>query len=1037
MRQWSRREALKLGVLASTAAIAPKWAAASTERNLALNRAAWASSSANFTNTGHMSTDGLATTMWESANANFQWIYVDLGAQCNLHSVMLRWGKNYALSYTVQVSEDQGPSPETGLVANWIDVNTSLDGKGGVEQIPLPAINARYVRLLLNSKAKAGGYELTGFEVYGTGGFEPVLAPLPPPTADGTIELSGGWKLVNETAISHKAAAVSTCGYDDSHWLIATVPGTILTSYVNLGAVPNPFYGDYIYQISEFFAHTNWWYRNELDLPASFGGKRAWLNFDGINYRAFAFVNGKQAGSLDGAFIRGHFDVTELVKPGKKNCIAVLIMPVPKPGQVMPKRLSGYQWPPNYPKNEPTILAADSWDWLPTIPDRDTGIWNRVFLSTSGDVTVENPFVITHFPDTQNLKRADVTLKVDLKNHSSQPYKGDLKVSIGKIQLTCPVSIEAGEAKAIKLDKSNFKQLSLENPKLWWPNGHGEQNLYDLTIEFRSHGKIIGVHKSRVGIREFTYKPKAGTQWNASKLLNGLDLKDLKEKAVKEPLTFFCNGKRIFIRGVNWGMDEGMLRCDRRGFEDRVKMEKEMNFNLIRNWGGNLDKPEFFEVCDEYGLLVWEEFGIANGLMPDDPGMWLVNARDRFVRRRNHACIVLWCSANETMPDDPVLTDMPRMAQELDGTRMFLNSSIQVPPTNGDGPYNTQPAGFYFKDLARGFRPELGSPTIPTVESMRRMMPHNKLWPVNEIWGKHDWWLGINGGGMCGATQKAIAAYGAPTGIEDFCRKAQMVNMEVFKAIYEAWNDRMWNDCTGVMIWMSNPAWPSLTWNTYDYYKEPTAAYFACRKACEPIHIQWNAATNSVKVVNCTFHDLKGLNAEATIYNLDGSVFQTKPAHLDCPANSAAECMTLFDGKDDNLSYVHFIRLTLKSNSNELLSTNFYWRSKAEWKYESLQNMQQAHLSYNVRAMKGGKFTVDVANSSSAVALMIRFKLVDSATSMLLAPVLCSDNYFSLPPNESCRIEISLERVQARRAAKLIVEGWNIATSELVVDLHA
>lgn len=1051
MRQWSRREVLKLGALASTAAIAPKWAAAGTERNLALNRAAWASSSANFINTAHMSTGGLAATMWKgpyphlrnarewraafnsttrmwkSSDANFQWIYVDLGAQCKIHSVVLRWGNNYALSYAVQVSKDRAPSPETGQVENWIDVNTKLDGQGGVEQILLPEINARYVRLLLNSKPQAGGYDLTAFEVYGTGGFRPVLVPVPPPKADGTIELSGGWKLVSEAAISDSAEAVSSCGYDDRHWLVATVPGTVLTSYLNIGAVPDPFYGDYIYQISEFFAHTNWWYRNELDVPASYAGKRVWLNFDSSNYRAFAFVNSKQAGSLDGAFIRGRFDVTELVMPGKKNCIAVLIMPVPRPGKVSVKRLSGFSpGPANYPKNAPTIMAAGSWDWLPTIPDRDTGLWNHVFLSTSGDVTVENPFVITHFPDPRNLKRADVTLKVNLKNHSRQAYQGDLNVRLGEMEFAYPVSVEAGEAKAIKLDKSNLKELSIENPKLWWPNGHGEQNLYDLTIKFRSHGKVIDAHKSRVGIREFTYTPTAETPWNVRTLLNGFDWQDLKEKAVKEPLTFFCNGKRIFIRGVNWGMDEGMLRCDRRGFEDRIKLEKEMNFNLIRNWAGNLDKPEFFEVCDDYGMLVWEEFGMANGMMPDNPAMWLANARDRFLRRRNHACIVLWCSANEAIPDDPILTDMPTMAQELDGTRMFLQSSIQAPPTDGDGPYDTRPASFYFRDLARGFRAELGSPTIPPVESMRRMMPHNKLWPVNEMWGEHDWTLGND------ATLKAIEAYGAPTGIEDFCRKAQMVNMEVFKAIYEAWNDRMWNDCTGVMIWMSNPAWPSLTWNTYDYYQQPTAAFFACRKACEPIHIQWNAATNSVKVVNCTCHELNGLNAEATIYNLDSSVFQTKPAHLDCPANSTGECMTLFDGIDDNLSDVHFIRLTLRSDSNELLSSNFYWRSKAEWKYQGLQNLKQAHLTYHVSAMKGGKFTVDVTNPSSAIALMIRFKLVDPATNMLLAPIFYSDNYFSLAPNESCHVGISIERVRHPGTANLIAEGWNIATSELI-----
>ena len=1037
MEQWSRREVLKLGVLASTIAVSPKWVEASTERNVALNRAAWASSSADFINTGHMSTDGLASTRWQSSDADLQWIYVDLGAVCNIRSVVLRWGANYPLAHKVQVSTDAGPSAETGLVENWSEVHQTLEGKGGVEQIQLPETGARYVRLLMSQKAKAGGYELSSFEVFGSGGFEATPSQLPPPEADGSLRLSGGWRLVDQAAIPDKAVAVSTLGYDDSKWLIATVPGTILTSYLNLGAVPDPFYGDHLSQISDFFSHTNWWYRNELDVPASFAGKRVWLNFDGINYRAYVYVNGKCAGSIEGAFIRGQFDVTDLVTAGKKNCIAVLIMPVPKPDKVLPKKLSGYDWPTEFPRNEPTILASDSWDWLPTIRDRDTGIWNHVRLTATGDVTVENVFASTHFPEAGNLSRADVTLKLDLKNHSSKPCKGELKVRLGEIEFTHPVALDGGETKSLTLDKATYRQLSLVNPKLWWPSGHGEQNLYDLTIEFSCAGKVSHIGKSKVGIREYSYNPKLHTQWDPKKMLNGVNGPGQPKPEVPEPLSFFCNGKRIFVRGVNWGMDEGMLRCNREGFENRVGMEKEMNFNLIRNWAGNLDKTEFFDVCDEMGIMVWEEFGIANGLMPDDPGMWLVNARDRFLRRRNHACVALWCSANESVPEDPILTEMPKMAEELDGTRFFLHLSTQTPPTNGDGPYDTRLPSFYFKELAAGFRPELGSPTVPSVESMRRMMPHNKLWPVNEMWAQHDWWLGTgwdNGAGLCGWTQNRIADFGAPKGIEDFCRKAQFVNMQVFKGIYEAWNDRMWNDCTGVMIWMSNPAWPSLTWNTYDYYMEPTAAYFACRKACEPVHIQWNVVTEQVKAINCTSKELKGLSTEAVIYNLDGSVFQTKTASLDCAANSTQNCLALFapgEDKTEKLSEVHFVRLTLKDSSGAVLSTNFYWRGKTEGKFQDIESIKQARVTGRASAIKDGKLTVDIANPTSGIVLMARIKLIDTVTGLLVAPVLYSDNYFSLAPNESRSIDINLKAVRPDRPFKLVVEGFNIEPVQL------
>jgi hypothetical protein len=213
---------------------------------------------------------------------------------------------------------------------------------------------------------------------------------------------------------------------------------------------------------------------------------------------------------------------------------------------------------------------------------------------------------------------------------------------------------------------------------------------------------------------------------------------------------------------------------------------------------------------------------------------------------------------------------------------------------------------------------------------------------------------------------------------------------------------------------------------------EPTAVYFACRKACEPIHIQWNVATNMVKAVNCTSVELKGLTAEAVIYNLDSSVFQTKSAKLDCPANSVHDCLTLF-GEDnlDSLSNMHFIKLSLKSGSGEVLSTNFYWRNKTEWKYEELANMKQGQVSAKVGEVKDGHFTVDLENTTSGIVLMARLKLVDVGTGELVAPVFYSDNYFSLAPHEARRINISLKAVHPRRAAKLFVEGWNVAPLEL------
>ena len=1042
----TRREVLKDTLKVWAAAMAaprPLLAAAAAAskggRNLALNRAAWASSAVDFIQTGHMATDGQTKTQWASKGAGEEWVYVDLGALCDVNRVVLQWGKGFARAYKIQISTERKASPETGLVETWADVYGTGNGKGAVEEIALKSTKARFVRLLCSEAAQPEGYSLRGFEVYGEGGARAHARPAAAPRADGTLELADGWKLVSEEFVAGEAARISLCDYNDAAWLPATVPGTVLTSYLNAGAVPDMFYGNDQFQVSDWFARCRWWYRKELTVPAGYKGKRVWLNLDGINYKAEIYANGAPVGKMAGAFMRGRFDITDKVTPGKKNCIAVLIHPVTHPCEPTVRTLGDYKWPEDFTHNAPTFVESAGWDWLATIRDRNIGIWNKVSLTTSGDVTIHDPFVITDLPLLPDLSRADLTLKVELKNHSAERRTGALHVEFGAVQCAHAVTLEAGETKSLRLDKSAHAALSLKEPRLWWPNGYGEQHLYDLSLRFEMKGGGLSDAKTaQVGLRKLTYNQ----DWAA--LRDVTRIQDLTGKnaaaPLANPLTILCNGERIFLKGADWGMDEGMLRVDREGYETRLRYEREMHYTILRNCLGNVARQDFFEICDKYGIFVWEEFGVNHSNMPYDVPTFLANAHDRILQTRNHACVALWCLANEGTSRPPLITDIPKMLDELDGTRLFLQHSTQHPPTDGDGPYVSMPASFYLGGMAHGFRAEIGSPTVPPVESMRRMMPYNKLWPINEMWGTHDWWEKgwLDGDGVAGKTEKAVACYGEATGIEDFCRKAQMVNMEIFKAIYEAWNDKLWENCSGVMIWMSNPCWPSLAWNTYDYYFEPTASYFGIRKACEPVHIQWSMATNEVKVVNCTLKALQGVRAEAQVVNLDGSPHLKKSATLDCAANSAHPVFNLFaedDPKSPRLSEVYFIRLELKDAEGERLSENFYWNGKEVWKYRPLAAMDRVEVNGTVKTTQEGgrrRHAVNVTNGEKGVALMVRMKVVDAATDLLVAPVLYSENYFSLLPGEARRVEVEYAASKvAGKDVKMLVEGWNVRPKEL------
>ncbi|MEI7908085.1 MAG: discoidin domain-containing protein [Verrucomicrobiota bacterium] len=993
-----------------------------TVRNLALNRAAYTASAADYINTGHMATDGHDDTRWRSLGGHRRgdeqpWIYVDLGAECEIQKIVLKWEALYPKKYRVAVSS-AAPSPDTGFVEEWKEVQGTDNSKGGTEELKLntPA-KGRYVRMAAAEQDQGlpEGIGLTEFEVWGTGGPVVKAAPLPPPAKDGTWNLCGGWRLCSQKYVADEPARVATSGYNDTEWLPATVPGTILRTYFDNGAIPDPWYADQNSMISDWFCRTSWWYRTELEMPESYHGKRIWLNFDGINYKADIYLNGKEVGRMAGAFIRGRFDITDKVVSGR-NTIAVLIHTIPIVREPFDKRLDKVWTAESAIGNAPTFLVAAGWDWMPCMRDRNLGIWQKVFLNTTADVDLLDPYVITKLP-LPDTSRADLTVKTELRNSSDREVQGILRGKLGDALFTKKVTVGPKQTITVTVDHTEQPSLSLRNPRLWWPNGYGEQFLYDFTIRFETaDGKVSDTKTSRVGIREWGYHKET-------------------------PLIILCNGQKIMCKGTNWCMDEGMLRLEREDFRDRLKMEKDMNFTMLRSTLGLITKPDFYDLCDEYGLMIWDDFGANHEHAVMSPDLVVENARDRVRRFRNHASVALWCGANEHGPHGSMEPGMKEAVEKLDGTRWFIPNSILNPPMDGNGPY-TYCGPQYFFGSAKGFKSEIGLKALPVVESIRRMMPKRDLWPITQHgWGAHEWVNAGGNAGWCGDTEKAIARLGQYNSIEEFCGKAQLVSLEWAKAIFEAWNDKLWNDCSGVKIWMSNPVWPCLTFGIYDYYLEPTGGYFGCKKACEPIHIQWNIKSGEVKVINNTLTPLNGVTAESRIYQLDGREYARQTATVNCPANTATKCydLTAADSErtrsKDDLSKVYFIRLELKDDKGKLLSDNFYWQSRSAGEYEQLNNLPKVKLAGAVsqsRTTDGCKVTVNLRNDSKAIAFATRLKLVDVATGLLVPAVLYSDNYVSLLPGEikQVTLEFTARNVVGGEVA-VQVEGWNIIPAEL------
>lgn len=478
--------------------------------------------------------------------------------------------------------------------------------------------------------------------------------------------------------------------------------------------MPNPNYADNLFMISESFFNSNFWYRDAFEMPAGFKQDRVFLNFDGINWKANVYLNGEKLGKIEGAFIRGIFDVTDKVKEGE-NVVAVEIVKNQHIGAIKEK----------YEKNtdfnggilgadNPTFHATIGWDWISTIRGRNIGIWNDVTLTTSGKVTIQDPFVqaVLPLPDTTS---AVLTPEVIVKNHESAPVAGVLSGKIGEITFEQPVELKANEEKTVKFDPEQFAQLKVQNPRLWWPKGYGEPYLYDANFTFKVADQVSDAEDFKVGIRQMTFNEN-----------NSI-------------LSLFVNGRRFIGRGGNWGFGESNLNYRGREYDIAVDYHADMNFTMMRNWVGQIGDQELYEACDRHGIMIWQDFWLANpadGPDPYYPEMFIANAADYVKRFRNHASIGIYCGRNEGFPPEQIDKALRRIVKEDHPGIHYISSSADD-VVSGHGPYRALPVKEYFalKNGSDKFHSERGMPNVMNYESLQRTFSPEAMWPQKRTVG--------------------------------------------------------------------------------------------------------------------------------------------------------------------------------------------------------------------------------------------------------------------------------------------------------------
>jgi exo-1,4-beta-D-glucosaminidase len=850
----------------------------------------------------------------------------------------------------------------------------------------------------------------------------PLLAASAGSDAISPVNLRQGWVIQSSADVREDGAALSSPSYVPRGWYPATLPSTVLHSLVDAHVFSDPYYGMNLrsipgtsYPISTNFSNVqmppdspfrhSWWFRTSFQLDATYKGKNIWLGFDGINFRANVWLNGRQVADssrMAGAWRVYRFDVTIAARPGEANTLAVEVFPP-----------------------TPRDLAITFVDWNPLPPDKDMGLWRDVWVAATGPVAMRFPSVTTRLAADG---AAGLTVRAELTNASRGAIEGVWQGQIENQKFSQTVRLAAGESRVV------HAQLKLEHPRLWWPAEVGEQNLYTLDLQFLTGSEISDSSQTHFGVREVTSEIDA-----------------------RRHRLFHINGKNILIRGGGYTFDM-LLHSSPERHEAELKYVRDMHLNALR-FEGKMEDEHFLELADRMGIMLlagwcccdyWERWP-----QWDDAAREVASEslRDQLRRLAPHPAVIDWMYGSDNPPPPKVEQVYLDIIKEVEWPNPYHSSATAKPtPLGGPtgvkmtGPYEYVAPSYWLLDTSRGgahgFNTETScGPAPPPIESLRRMLPADKLWPINPAWDYHS------GGGefknIHVFSEALNARYGKPETVEEFARKAQMMAYEGHRAMFEAYGRNKYT-ATGVIQWMLNNAWPSMIWHLYDWYLRPGGSYFGAKKANEPLHVQYSYDDRSVVVVNSYYKAFGGLKAAAKVYNLDASVKFARDATLDVSEDSATRAFTIPEIAD--LSATYFVNLTLSDASGEI-SRNFYWLStkpetlewdKSTWyytptktfaDYTALNTLPRTDLKVESSTAPQGAdrvTTVTVTNAGPALAFGVHLKVNKSADGEEILPVLWEDNYFALLPGETRHVRATYSaRALGRGTSTVEVEAWN------------
>ncbi len=856
--------------------------------------------------------------------------------------------------------------------------------------------------------------------------------------------LSSDWKMQPAdklTGMDEKLIAEN--GFDTQSWYDAMVPGTVMGALSTNKLIEDATFGINMQKVDVAQFKQPWWFRTTFKLTADELKKDVSLRFNGINYRADLWVNGKKVVGMDtfaGTYRMFSFNINPYIQEGE-NTVALKML--------------------QHADGEYSIGFVD---WNPLPLDRNLGIYREVFLEINDGIKIRNPFVYSKI-DTVSKSAADLFIQTEIVNSSDQPIDGIVRVDFEVGQVEKKVTVPANDTLHCVFNPADFSQLSVKNVELWWPNGMGKAKLYRLKTEFIAGNKTMDRVEKKYGIREIR------SYLNADK-----------------NRTFEINGKFVLLKGGGWA-DDIFLRDTRKSVESQMRYIQHMKLNSIRCEGFWGKDENLYELCDEYGVLVmigwnchweWEEYLLkpthekyGGAVTPEDIDLLAASWKDQMLWLRNHPSIYVWMLGSDKLPHPDLERKYIDLFAKYDPSRTYITSAggagtennnivAEVPlvsdisgPTGMKmlGPYAWTPPHYWFTDTnlggAYGFNTETcPGASIAPLASLKKMMPEEALWPIDrKYWEYHT---GRNQFTSLDRDINAInARYGKSADVEEFAYKAQVNNYEIMRPQFEAFIAHK-PKSTGLVQWQLNSAWPKLIWQLYDTYLQPNGSFYGVKKACNPLHAIYRYGFDDIYLANEDLQTAKNLTVKIRIFDINSKEIFADQWQGEIPSNISKFIYKLPEIK--NLTAVYFLDLRIFNQENKESDNSIYWLSqkkdvldyeaskKLEWPfytptsqfadYTALDRLPKVKMEYQYDYTKDdqfGKIKLAVKNPSEAIAFFNFMDVIDPQTQSPILPIYWDDNYVTLLPGESRTYEAKFFLSDFKGEKPVLeIRGWNV-----------